>query len=125
MASDIWLRTIMIVRKETQCHHMGYVFLLAASDLLYALSRRQDRTYHGLCYTSCGALAGTRHSPMGPPCVIDPTPHRTMGERFTYELCSAPGSNNNNNNNNNNNLKNPLIYELHVRPLFLCNMSKL
>ena len=29
-------------------------------DLLYTLSHRQDSTYHGLCYTSSGALAGTR-----------------------------------------------------------------
>ena len=49
MASDIWLRTILIVRKETHCHHTGY-------------SYRQDNTYHGLCYTSHGALAGTRSS---------------------------------------------------------------
>ena len=26
----------------------------------------QDNTYHGLCYTSRGALAGTRNSSMGP-----------------------------------------------------------
>ena len=24
MASDIWLRTILIVRKETHCRHIGY-----------------------------------------------------------------------------------------------------
>ena len=30
-------------------------------------SHRQDSTYHGLCYTSRGALAGTRNSLMGPP----------------------------------------------------------
>ena len=24
MASDIWLRTILIVRKETRCRHIGY-----------------------------------------------------------------------------------------------------
>ena len=28
---------------------------------------RQDNTYHGLCYTSRGALAGMRNSSMGPP----------------------------------------------------------
>ena len=28
---------------------------------------RQDSTYHSLCYTSRGALAGTRNSSMGPP----------------------------------------------------------
>ena len=37
---------------------MGYSFLLAARVLLYAPSHRQDNTYHGLCYTSRGALAG-------------------------------------------------------------------
>ena len=67
MASDIWLRTILIVRKETRCRHIGYSYRLTASVLLYAPSHRQDNTYHGLCYTSRGALAGTRNSPMGPP----------------------------------------------------------
>ena len=45
MVSDIWLRTILIVRKETCCCHMGYSFRLAARVLLYALSHRQDNTY--------------------------------------------------------------------------------
>ena len=67
MASDIWLRTILIVRKETHCHHIGYSFRLAARVILYAPSHRQDSTYHGLCYTSRGALAGTRNSSMAPP----------------------------------------------------------
>ena len=39
---------------------MGYSLRLAASVLLYA-------PYHGLCYTSRGALAGTRNSSMGQP----------------------------------------------------------
>ena len=59
MASDIWLRTILIVREETRCRHMGYSYRLTARVLLYAPSHRQDNTYHGLCYTSRGALAGT------------------------------------------------------------------
>ena len=59
MASDIWLRTILIVRKETRCRHIGYSFRITARVLLYAPSHRQDSTYHGLCYTSRGALAGT------------------------------------------------------------------
>ena len=67
MASDIWLRTILIVREETRCRHIGYSYRLAARVLLYAPSHRQDNTYHGLCYTSRGALAGTRNSSMGPP----------------------------------------------------------
>ena len=67
MASDIWLRTILIVRKETRCRHIGYSYRLTARVLLYAPSHRQDKTYPGLCYTSRGALAGTRNSSMCPP----------------------------------------------------------
>ena len=58
MASDIWLRTILIVREETRCRHISCSYRLAARVLLYAPSHRQDNTYHGLCYTSRGALAG-------------------------------------------------------------------
>ena len=54
-------------REETHCRHMGYSFRLAARVLFYAPSHRQDETYHGHCYTSCGSLAGTRNSSMGPP----------------------------------------------------------
>ena len=67
MASDIWLRIILIVSKETCCCHIGYSFRLAARVLLCVPSRRQDITYHGLCYTSRGVLAGTRNSSMGSP----------------------------------------------------------
>ena len=49
MASDIWLRTILIVRKETCCCHIGYSFQLTARLLLYAPSHKQDSTYHSLC----------------------------------------------------------------------------
>ena len=62
MASDIWLRTILIVRKETRCRHIGYSYRLTTRVLLYAPSHRQDNTYHRLCYTSRGALAGTRNT---------------------------------------------------------------
>ena len=61
IASDIWLSTILIVRKEIRCRHMGYSFRLIARVILYAPSHRQDSTYYGLCYTSRGALAGTRN----------------------------------------------------------------
>ena len=57
----IWLRTILIVRKETRCRHIGYSYRVTARVLLYAPSHRQGNTYHGLCYTSRGALAGTRN----------------------------------------------------------------
>ena len=45
-------------------HRLHY--RLTARVLLYAPSQRQDNTYHSLCYTSRGALAGTRNSSMGP-----------------------------------------------------------
>ena len=53
--------------EETRCRHMGYSFRLTAKVILYAPFHRQDSTYHGLRYTSHGALAGTRNSSMGPP----------------------------------------------------------
>ena len=46
-------------REETRCRHMGYSFQLAARVLLYTSSHKQDDTYHDVCYTSRGALAGT------------------------------------------------------------------
>ena len=39
------VRTILIVRKETCCHHIGYSYRLTARVLLYAPSHRQDNTY--------------------------------------------------------------------------------
>ena len=53
------------MREETRCRHIGYSFRLAARILLYASSHSKDRTYHGLCYTSRGALAGARNSSVG------------------------------------------------------------
>ena len=47
--------------------HMGYSYRLTVRVLLYAPSHRQDSIYHSLCYTSHGALVGTRNSSMGPP----------------------------------------------------------
>ena len=44
---------------------------------------RQDSIYHGFCYTSCGAQAGTRNRSMGPP---EELTHRNMSRHFTMEL---------------------------------------
>ena len=38
----------------------GLLFPISSKGILYA-------PYHGLCYTSRGALTGTRNSSMGPP----------------------------------------------------------
>ena len=45
----------------------GLLFPISSKFFLYAPSHRQDNIYHSLCYTSRGALAGTRNSSMGPP----------------------------------------------------------
>ena len=56
------------VREETHfCHFMGYSFRLAGRDLLYVPSHRQDSTYHSICHTSCGALAGNKNSSIQKP----------------------------------------------------------
>ena len=44
--------------------------------ILYAPSHRHYNTNHGLCNTSCGALAGTNNRLMGPQGEIDPMSHR-------------------------------------------------
>ena len=61
MASDIMVKDHSDSEEETCCHHIGYSFRLEARVVLYASSHRQDNTYHSFCYTSHGALAGTRH----------------------------------------------------------------
>ena len=63
----IIIMMIMMMMIMMSCRHMSYSFRLTARVLLYAQSHRLDCTYHGLCYTSRGALAGTRNSPVGPP----------------------------------------------------------
>ena len=50
---------------------------LPPHGLLFPISR-QDNTYHGLSYTSCGALAGLRNRSMGPLWRIALTTHRSM-----------------------------------------------
>ena len=49
----------------------------------------QGSTYHGLCYTSQGALAVTRKHTMGPLCQIDLMTHHTMSGCSTTELYLA------------------------------------
>ena len=65
--------------KGNRCHHIGYSYRLTSRVLLYAPSHRQDNTYHGLCYTSRGALAcrGVRCSS-----VVRTFAHGAMGHRI-------------------------------------------
>ena len=55
----------------------GILFPINSKGFLYAPSHRQDSTYHGLCYTSRGALAGTRNS--------STADQRHKQDRFTVE----------------------------------------
>ena len=43
-------------------HHMGNFPISSKGSFIYGSSHRQDNTYHGLCYTTGGALPGTRNS---------------------------------------------------------------
>ena len=69
MASNIWYRTTQISREKPAAatwatlsdKQQGFFYRPYASPHI------QDNTYHGFCYTSHGALAGTRNSSMGPP----------------------------------------------------------
>ena len=59
MASDIWLRTILISEKVNPLPPHGLLFPISSKGF-YMHRPTQDSSYHGLCYTSRGALAGTR-----------------------------------------------------------------
>ena len=50
MASDIWLRTILIVRKETRCRHIGYSYRLTAR-VLY-MHHPTDRITHTTAFVA-------------------------------------------------------------------------
>ena len=51
MVSDIWLRTILIVREETRCRHIGYSFRLAARVLKY-VHHPTDRIAHTTAFVT-------------------------------------------------------------------------
>ena len=56
-------------------------------------SHTQDNTYHSLCYTSHGSLAGTNNSSMSPPWRIDPTTHHTISEHSYHRATSCSHTN--------------------------------
>ena len=49
MASDIWLRTILIVREETRCRHIGYSFRLAR---FFYMHHSTDRIAHTTAFVT-------------------------------------------------------------------------
>ena len=52
MASDIWLRTILIVRKKTRCRHIGYSFRLAARVLFFYMHHPTDMITHTTAFVT-------------------------------------------------------------------------
>ena len=102
MASDIWLRTILIVRKETRCRHIGYSFRLTARVLLYAPSHRQDSTYHGQSWSTGWSSMGSPHEgsirrPIAPWANALTTELHLLQKWTKYDNNSSSSSSNNNN----------------------------
>ena len=56
-------------------HFKGYSFQ-SATRILYMHQTRQDSTCNSICYTSCGALAGTRNRSLSPLPVFNPLTHQ-------------------------------------------------
>ena len=50
MASNIWLKTILIVRKETRCRHIGYSFRLTAS--VFYMHHPSNRIAHTTAFVT-------------------------------------------------------------------------
>ena len=69
---------------DSEKGNIGYSLRLTARVLLYAPSHRQDSTYHSLCYTSRGALAGTRNY-----FLFQPVLHKwcNKGSGMFYPVC--------------------------------------
>ena len=56
----IWHKGPLSKKRNLLLPHRLIIPISSKGVLLYATSHRQDNTYHSLCYTSRGALAGTR-----------------------------------------------------------------
>ena len=74
------------MKEKICCCH----FSVSSKGSFICTSHIQDSTYHSLCYSICGALAGTRNSSMCPPSEIDPTNHCTRSRHTTSELHLTP-----------------------------------
>ena len=89
MASDICLRTILIVRKETRCRHMGYSFRLTA--IFFYMHHPTDRITHTRAFVTPVVehwlereIAQWVHSMND----RSDDPSRTMSERFYHGTTS-------------------------------------
>ena len=59
------------------------LFPISSKGTFYAPSHRQDSTYHGHCYTRCGAVSGMRNNLDSPPWRID------LMTCYTISRCST------------------------------------
>ena len=57
----------MVKERRNPLPPHGLLFPINSKGSFIRTTHRQDSIYHGLCYTSRRALAGTRNSSMGPP----------------------------------------------------------
>ena len=72
----------------------GLLFSINSKGSFICTIHRQDSTYHSLCYTSRGALAGMRNSSMGPPHEGSiRRPIAPWANALTTELHLAPNNN--------------------------------
>ena len=69
----------------------GLLFSIDSKGSFICTSHRQDNTYHGLCYTSHGALAGTRNSSMG---ILMETFQNLLPMKYVYSNKSLQTTNN-------------------------------
>ena len=67
-------------------------FSISSKGVLYAPSHRQDSIYHGVCYTSCGDLAGTRNSWMGLPWENRGTESLSLLHSIYFTVCFTNSS---------------------------------
>ena len=56
-----------MVKRENPLPPLHGIFFFISSKGYFIYTIPQDSSYQDLCYTSRGALAGTRNSSMGPP----------------------------------------------------------
>ena len=86
MGSHIRITTTEIRRGHPLPSLHGLLFLISSKGSFNAPSHKHDSTYHGLSYTSRGALTWMRNRSMGPPGGIDPTTYHTISGRSTIEF---------------------------------------
>ena len=92
MRLDIWSKNRKRKNQLSQFHGLFFLIICSKGSFMCTTPPHpgQDNTYHILCYTSCGALAGSRSNSMSPAWGIKPTTYHSLSKCYTSELCLAP-----------------------------------